>query len=92
MTTQRDRIIAKLKQDGEITNVWATQHHIFRLSERMRELQELGWQFDADFVRENGKKTGTYRYVLKGQPQPKPRVVYELVERNGERVRVAREV
>lgn len=80
--TQRDRIIAKLRADGDITNVWAAQSGILRLSERMRELQELGWQFDADFVRVDGRKTATYRYSLTSRPK-QTKTVYDRVVVDG---------
>lgn len=84
---QRDRITAKLKEDGEITSVWAMQHGIFRLSERIRELEEVGWSFNKSFVEIDGRKTKTYRYTVADRPK---RVVYDLVVRDGREVRVPR--
>jgi len=85
--TQRTRIIEKLNRDGEITNVWAAQNFILRLSERMRELEQLGWKFDADYVRIDGKKTGSYRYSVQDKPK---KTVWDAVERDGRIVRVPR--
>ena len=39
--TQQEKIIEKLKSSGVISNRWAVDHGIFRLSERIRELQAL---------------------------------------------------
>lgn len=86
--TQREKILAKLERDGEITQVWAMHEYIMRLSERIRELEEDGYTFSKHFVVKDGKKTKTYRYVLESKPK---RVVYELEERaQGVRVAVPR--
>lgn len=73
---QREKIIAKLNADGEITSVWAMHNGIFRLSERIRELQEAGWSFSKAFVEKDGKRTHTFRYVVESKPK---RIVYDEV-------------
>lgn len=67
--TQRERIKRHLIAHGSITNVEAVNMKILRLSERIRELQELGLEVTGDWVREGGKKTGTYRYELTKRPR-----------------------
>lgn len=65
---QRERIIEKLNADGEITSVWAVHNFIYRLSERIRELEKDGWCFAKHFVVVDGKRTQTYRYVVMQRP------------------------
>lgn len=84
--TQRDRVRAWLLEKGTITNVEAFQHQILRLSERIRELQEEGLKIEGDWVRENGKRTGTYVYRLMEKPPVKPKLVPKMVERDGVRM------
>lgn len=83
--TQRERVLAKLKADGEVSNVWAVQNHIFRLSERIRELKEEDWKIEAEYV--EGTKTYSYRLV----ERPK-RTEYRMVEKDGVRMMRAVEV
>lgn len=87
--TQREKIIQKLSADNEITSVWAVYNGIFRLSERVRELEQRGWVFSKHFVEKDGKKTKTYRYVVLDRPK---KVVYDLEFRDGVPVRVPRYV
>lgn len=65
--TQIDVVADKLKQDGEITNVWAFEHFILRLSNKIRALEALGWKFDKE---KSGYIEGTknWRYVLLERP------------------------
>jgi hypothetical protein len=81
--TQRDRVRAWLLVKGSITNVEAFQHQILRLSERVRELQGEGLKIEGDWLRENGKRTGTYVYRLVEKPPVKPRLVPQYVEVDG---------
>ena len=90
--TQRDRVRQHLIERGSITNVEAFQMQILRLSERVRELQATGLKINGDWVRVDGKKTGTFRYTLVEKPEAPKRIVYDLVMRDGVPVRVAREV
>ena len=83
--TQRERVKRQLLEHGSITNVEAFQMQILRLSERIRELQEEGLVLSGDWVREDGKKTGTYRYTLVSRPAPKPRMVPQVVMIDGVR-------
>jgi helix-turn-helix protein len=75
-TTQRQQVLEKLKSDGEVSNVWAVQHHIFRLSERIRELKEEGYGIDAEYI----PGTKTYEYTLNSRPK---QVVYVPVDMGG---------
>ena len=66
--TQDQRIREKLQKDGVISNIWAIDHYILRLSERIRELKEVGWNIKAGgFKKKNGKKTKEYEYFLVGR-------------------------
>jgi len=89
--TQRDRVRAHLIEHGSSTNVEAVQMHILRLSERIRELEADGFSIRGDWVREGGKKTGTFRYTLIERPA-QTRTIYVEEMRDGERVRVAKSV
>ena len=71
--TQTDRIVRKLKTDGEITSAWAVRHYILRLAARIGELQEAGWEFSKHFVEKNGRKTRVFQYVVKAMPKKRKR-------------------
>lgn len=73
--TQRKIVLEKLKADGEVTNVWAMQNHIFRLSERIREPKEEGYGIEAEYA--EGK---TYQYTLTQKPM---RIEYQPVLKEG---------
>lgn len=75
-TTQKEIVMKKLLQDGEITNVWAIQHNILRLSERCRELEADGFKIDAEYI----PGTKTYQYILTSRPK---QVVYVPVDMGG---------
>ena len=64
--TQHQVIREKLIKDGSISNVWAVNHYIFRLSERIRELVDKGWNFEKHYLKRNGRRTNTYVYDLVG--------------------------
>lgn len=81
--SQRERVKRHLLAHGSITNVEAVNMKILRLSERIRELQDLGLRVSGDWVREDGKKTSTYRYVLEERPAEKPKLVPQMVEKDG---------
>jgi hypothetical protein len=81
--TQRDRVRKWLETHGSMTNVDAVQNHIFRLSERIRELQSEGMKITGEWVKVDGKRTGTFKYTLDGGP--KKRFVPQIVIVNGER-------
>lgn len=61
--TQRQRVKAYLLAHGSITNVEAIQMKILRLSERVRELQELGMQ-----IQSTREEHGVWRYTLLNRP------------------------
>lgn len=83
--TQRDRVKKHLLEHGSITNVEAVEMRILRLSERIRELQELGLQIEGDWVKVDGRRTGTYRYTLVSAPKPRPTMVPITITRDGVR-------
>ena len=53
---QKKVILDVLKKEGAISNVWAVQNKIFRLSERIRELLEQGHVIETFY--EINRKTG----------------------------------
>lgn len=83
--SQRDRVKRHLLEHGTITNVEAVDMMILRLSERIRELQELGLQIEGDWVRVDGKRTGTYRYTLVSAAKSRPKMVTITITRDGVR-------
>ena len=59
--SQKDIVAAKLKLDGEISNVWAFEHFILRLSNKIRLLKAEGWQIDGSYI--EGTKNWSYRLI-----------------------------
>lgn len=84
--TQRDKVRMVLLERGSITNVEAFQMQILRLSERIRELQDEGLEIAGDWVRQDGRRTQTFRYTLTSKPAVKPRMVPKMVEVDGVRM------
>lgn len=61
MKTQKQKVIDKLLANGEITNLWAIEHHMLRLGAIIKLLRDTGWQIDGDFL--PGTKNFCYRLV-----------------------------
>ena len=61
--TQQQRIIEKLEEDGQVSNIWCVDNFILRGSERIRELQKAGWVFS----KERGRR-GKFTYFLVQKP------------------------
>lgn len=72
---QKDVVAAKLKEDGEIDNVWAFQHYILRLSNKIRALKAEGWEIEGDYI--EGTKNFNYKLV---QAPTRPVYQYDLVD------------
>ena len=43
--TQKEIILERIRKTGSITNTWAVNNYILRLSERIRELEADGMEF-----------------------------------------------
>lgn len=64
--TQKQVVKSKLREDGEITNLWCIQNNIWRLGAIIHEIRkEDGWDIDGDFV--EGSKN--FCYTLKDAPK-----------------------
>ena len=59
MATQKERILEKIKKDGEVSSVWAAHNYILRLSERAQELKADGYNIET-----------FYKYNKKGRRLP----------------------
>jgi hypothetical protein len=81
--SQKQRIIAKLKRDGTVSRNECLRNYISRLGAIICLLKKQGWEF------ETSEKDGDYIYTWTNK---KPKVEWECVERNGERVAIIKEV
>lgn len=64
--TQKQIILEQLRQKGSVSNVWAINHFILRLSERIRELEMDGYEIERGYEVKKGKKTKNFVYTLTG--------------------------
>jgi len=63
--TQEQRIINKLKSDGEVSNLWAIRNSIWRLGAIICDLKKKGYDFQGEYLRDKkGKLTKVYNYKL----------------------------
>ena len=62
---QIDVVANKLREDGEITNVWAFHNGILRLSNKIRALKERGWEIEGDYI----EGTKNWKYTFKNAPK-----------------------
>lgn len=65
--SQKQIVWEKLRNDGEITNLWAIQNHIWRLGAVIKVLRDEGKQIDGDYLR--GTKNFQYTIDLASQPK-----------------------
>lgn len=65
MTKQTRLVAERLYATGSVDTVWAFEHYILRLSNKIRELESLGWGFDRAYI----KGTKTFRYTLAKAPK-----------------------
>jgi len=63
---QKKVILDIFKKQGTISNVWAVQNKIFRLSERIRELINQGYAIETfyEINKRTGKRVRTASYRL----------------------------
>ncbi len=63
--TQYTKIRNMLSVHGEVNNLWAINHGIWRLSEYIRRLRDEGWCIDREYmIDKKGKKTHVSNYKL----------------------------
>lgn len=65
--TQKQIVWEKLRNDGEITNLWAIQNQIWRLGAVIKVLRDEGKEIDGDFL--PGSKNFQYTINLAMQPK-----------------------
>lgn len=66
MHSQKQLIRQQLLETGYVTNLWAIEHHIWRLSERIRELKADGMEIETKFENKVGGRNTKY-VLIKGQ-------------------------
>lgn len=65
--SQKDRVIEKLRRDGEVDNFWAIENKILRLGAIMYELRDEGWEFHGMYGKERRYERAlwkNYYYIL----------------------------
>jgi hypothetical protein len=65
--TQEERVIEKLKMDGEVDNFWAIGNYILRLGAIIFELRKKGWRIKGRFGKDRGfekKFWKNYYYIV----------------------------
>ncbi len=72
--TQKEKVIAKLNADGEVSNFWAMSNYLLRLGARISDLKSEGWEFEGSFGEGPYKKNFTYK-VLKNPTRQKESAV-----------------
>lgn len=68
--TQREKVIARLQDRGQVDNFWAIGHNILRLGAIMCQLKKEGWHFSGAFgeqLKKGPKNRKNYYYLLNGQ-------------------------
>jgi len=74
--TQKDIVLLKLREDGEITNIYAFEHHMLRLGAIIHSLRADGLEREGSYI--EGTKNFQYRWVNR----PKRIVRWEQLENN----------
>lgn len=69
--SQKNIVLAKLKKEGEISNLFAIQNNIWRLGAIINVLREEGYEIETDYQPSKSKVT-TYRF------KSKPKVIYRV--------------
>ena len=77
--SQIDFVAETLKRDGCIDNVYAFQHAILRLSNKIRALEALGWKIEGSYI----EGTKNWQYRLKERPMKKVMTGVEQVMIDG---------
>lgn len=70
MKTQKQRIIKKLKADGNVSRNQALKNYISRLSAIIQDLESDGWVFETKLV------NGDYAYLVKSSPLKE--IIYKI--------------
>jgi len=67
MKSQKQIIIEKLKEDGQVSRNWALSNYISRLSAIIYNLKDIGWEFETFKVKTFNKVTKTegWDYIYK---------------------------
>jgi len=63
--TQKQRILDRLTKHGEVSNIWAVDNKILRLSARIGELIKQGYSIETYYkiIRGRRERTASYRLV-----------------------------
>lgn len=70
--TQRERVLRKLLDEGEVDNFWAFHNYILRLGAIIHRLRESGYEIDGMYGKDRGferKLHKNYYYILKNRPK-----------------------
>ncbi len=59
--TQKQTVAARLRRYGLVTNLWAWQNNIWRLSHIVFELRREGWPIALEYGTKNVGKNSHYR-------------------------------
>jgi len=62
--SQKQLISDRLIRYGEVSNIWAVNNKILRLSERIRELKQRGYNIETFYKVFRGKRERTASYRL----------------------------
>ena len=71
--SQKSIVLAKLKSEGSISNLWAIQNGMWRLGAIIKDLRDEGFDIETDYQPSKTKVT-TYRFKSK----PKEVTLYKL--------------
>jgi len=62
-TTQKEKVIKQLKENGEVSRNWCLQNYISRLSAIIQDLEQDGWKFET--IRRGGNYKTEADYIYK---------------------------
>ena len=80
--TQEEIVWKKLRDDGEVTNLWAFENHILRLGAIIKKLRDKGREIEGDYI----PGTKNWRYTIDLEKQPKRIKYVKFIEVDGQRV------
>lgn len=63
--TQKERVIDKLLEEGEVTNFWAIHSYILRLASLISTLRKEGWEINTYYAGVVGDKNCHYKLIKK---------------------------
>ena len=64
--TQKERVIEKLRTEGQVDNFWAFHNYILRLGAIIHDLREDGWSINGRYG--SGKNSKNFIYTLVEEP------------------------